>query len=71
MLGTLIAALRLSPNPLLSALAAAYVNGFRSIPLVMVLLWFYLLVPQLIQVLVRNPETDIRLISATISVSEQ
>ncbi|MBV9491449.1 MAG: ABC transporter permease subunit [Verrucomicrobia bacterium] len=68
-LGTVIAALRLSPNRLLSALAASYVNGFRSIPLVMVLLWFYLLVPQLIQALVRNPATDIRLISAYVAFS--
>ncbi len=36
-LGTLIALMRLSKNSILSNLAAFYVNGFRSIPLVMVL----------------------------------
>jgi glutamate/aspartate transport system permease protein len=68
-LGTLIALLRLSHNPVLSTLAASYVNGFRSIPLVMVLLWFYLLVPQLLQALIKNPATDIRLFSAYVAFS--
>ena len=44
-LGTLLALMRLSGNRLLSLLAAAYVNTMRSVPLVMVLLWFFLLVP--------------------------
>lgn len=43
--GTLLAMLRLSSVRWLGALAAAYVNLFRSIPLVM-LLWFFLIVPQ-------------------------
>lgn len=68
-LGTLIASARLSASPVLSGLAALYVNGFRSIPLVMVLLWFYLLVPQLIQALFKNPAADIRLISAFVAFS--
>lgn len=46
--GTLLAMMRLSGVKLLALPAAAYVNGMRSIPLLMVLLWFFLLVPQLI-----------------------
>lgn len=69
LLGTVIAGWRLSHNPVLSALGASYVNGFRSVPLVMVLLWFYLLVPQLIQTLIKNPRTDIRLLSAFVAFS--
>jgi glutamate/aspartate transport system permease protein len=66
-LGTLIALLRLSNNWILSNLAALYVNGFRSVPLVMVLLWFYLLVPQLISSLIGKPAMDIRLLSAFVA----
>lgn len=44
-LGTLLALMRLSGNRLISLPAAAYVNTMRSVPLVMVLLWFFLLVP--------------------------
>jgi glutamate/aspartate transport system permease protein len=66
-LGTVIALLRLSGNWTLSNLAALYVNGFRSVPLVMVLLWFYLLVPQFISNLVGKPAMDIRLLSAFVA----
>jgi glutamate/aspartate transport system permease protein len=66
-LGTLIAVARLSKSSILSNLAALYVNGFRSIPLVMVLLWFYLLVPQLINSLIGHPGFDIRLLSAFVA----
>jgi glutamate/aspartate transport system permease protein len=48
LLGTLLALMRLSGNRWLAALAAAYVNTLRSIPLVMVILWFFLLIPLLI-----------------------
>ena len=47
-LGTVLALMRLSGNPLLTIPATIYVNGMRSIPLVMVILWFFLLVPTLI-----------------------
>src|SRR4029450_7859845 len=47
-LGTLIALMRLSGTPLLSWPPAAYVNVLRSIPLVMVILWFFLLIPLLL-----------------------
>src|SRR5918993_4306633 len=47
-LGTVIALMRLSGKPWLALPAAAYVNVLRSIPLVMVILWFFLLIPLLI-----------------------
>ena len=46
--GTLLALMRLSGNKMLAAPATFYVNGMRSVPLVMVILWFYLLMPFLI-----------------------
>ena len=46
--GTLLALMRLSGNKLLTGPATFYVNGMRSIPLVMVILWFFLLVPFMI-----------------------
>ena len=47
-LGTVLALMRLSGKPWLVLPAAAYVNTLRSIPLVMVILWFFLLIPLLI-----------------------
>jgi glutamate/aspartate transport system permease protein len=44
-LGTVLALMRLSGKKWLDLPAAAYVNTMRSIPLVMVLLWFFLLIP--------------------------
>lgn len=44
-LGTLLALMRLSPFKPLSLLATGYVNLIRSIPLVLVIFWFYFLVP--------------------------
>ncbi|RCW74394.1 amino acid ABC transporter permease [Pseudorhodoferax soli] len=46
--GTLLALMRLSGKKWLDTPAAIYVNGMRSIPLVMVILWFFLIVPFLI-----------------------
>ncbi|MDQ0572373.1 glutamate/aspartate transport system permease protein [Variovorax paradoxus] len=43
--GTVLALMRLSGKKWLDTPAAIYVNGMRSIPLVMVILWFFLLVP--------------------------
>jgi len=43
--GTLIALLRLSRLPVLSQVAALYVDLIRSLPLVLVIFWFYFLVP--------------------------
>ena len=47
-LGTVLALMRLSGNKFLAVPAMIYVNGMRSIPLVMVILWFFLLVPAII-----------------------
>ena len=47
-LGTVLALMRLSGKKWLVLPAAAYVNTLRSIPLVMVILWFFLLIPMLI-----------------------
>jgi len=44
-LGTLLALARLSGGPVLAASATAYVNTMRSIPLLMVILWFFFLIP--------------------------
>ena len=44
-LGTILALMRLSGKQWLVMPAAAYVNTLRSIPLVMVILWFFLLIP--------------------------
>jgi len=46
--GTLLALMRLSGKKWLDMPATIYVNGMRSIPLVMVILWFFLLVPFMI-----------------------
>jgi len=43
--GTLLAMMRLSRFPLLGLPAGAYVNLMRSVPLVLVIFWFYFLVP--------------------------
>ncbi len=47
-LGTVLALMRLSGKKWLVLPAAFYVNTLRSIPLVMVILWFFLLIPLLI-----------------------
>lgn len=44
-LGTVLALMRLSGFPPLSLFAATYVNLIRSVPLILVIFWFYFLVP--------------------------
>jgi glutamate/aspartate transport system permease protein len=46
--GTLLALMRLSNQRILTSIASWYVNIMRSIPLVMVILWFFLLMPTII-----------------------
>ena len=46
-LGTMLALMRLSALPVLPRIAAGYVNFMRSLPLVLVIFWFYFLVPYL------------------------
>jgi glutamate/aspartate transport system permease protein len=47
--GTLLAMARLSSFKPLATFAAGYVNLMRSIPLLLVIFWFYFLVPVLVQ----------------------
>ncbi|WP_178116643.1 ABC transporter permease subunit [Pseudomonas sp. L-22-4S-12] len=49
LLGTLLAMARLSHNKLLAKAAATYVSYFRSIPLLLVITWFYFMVPFLLR----------------------
>jgi glutamate/aspartate transport system permease protein len=58
MLGTGLALMRLSTNAWVSSFAGAYVTIFRSIPLVLAIFWFYLLVPLVIEA-VRGTYTPI------------
>ncbi|AHB07274.1 MULTISPECIES: glutamate/aspartate ABC transporter permease GltK [Pandoraea] len=68
--GTLLAMMRLSGVTVLKWFADLYVNVFRSIPLLMVLLWFFLIVPQVLRSLLDVPPTwDIRMVSALVAFS--
>jgi len=70
LLGTLLAMMRLSANRFLSWLAAGYVTLFRSIPLVMVLFWFYLiLVPLVASLLFPGKQLELRLLTALTAFS--
>jgi glutamate/aspartate transport system permease protein len=51
-LGTILALMRLSGLRILNLVAAAYVNLMRSVPFVLVIFWFYFLVPYIGQWLV-------------------
>ncbi len=53
--GSLLAMARLSPIKPLAIAATAYVNLMRSIPLVLVIFWFYFLVPLLAQWVIQSP----------------
>jgi glutamate/aspartate transport system permease protein len=66
--GTVLAVMRLSPARAVSWFAAGYVSLFRSVPLVMVLLWFFLIVPSLLRDVLRlSHATDLRLASAMVA----
>ncbi len=66
--GTVLAIMRLSKSRLLSWFSAGYVNTFRSIPLIMVLLWFFLIVPALLESIFKIPRhADTRLTSAMVA----
>lgn len=62
--GTLLAVVRLSRHALLAGFAAGYVNLFRSVPLLLVILWFFLVVPAALRALFGEGMPDIRLASA-------
>ncbi len=68
--GTFLAVFRLSKNRLLRGFSALYVNTFRSIPLIMVLLWFFLIVPAVLENLFKIPRhADTRVTSALVAFS--
>ncbi|TAM86173.1 MAG: ABC transporter permease subunit [Candidimonas sp.] len=68
--GTVLAVLSIVRNRPLNLFAHGYVSLFRSIPLVMLLLWFFLIVPQFLKALFDLPPTvDIRLVSAMVAYS--
>jgi len=48
LLGTLLALARLSPFRAVSFCAGSYVNFFRSMPLILVIFWFYFMVPHIV-----------------------
>lgn len=47
-LGTLLAMMRLSSSRLLSGVAGSYVNLMRALPLILIIFWFYFLVPYIV-----------------------
>ncbi|KAA0181000.1 glutamate/aspartate ABC transporter permease GltK [Cupriavidus sp. H18C1] len=66
--GTILAMMRLSSVKPLNWFAQGYVTVFRSIPLVMVLLWFFLIIPQVLQGIFNlSPATDLRMTSALVA----
>jgi glutamate/aspartate transport system permease protein len=66
--GTVLALMRMSRIRPVSWIATGYINLFRSVPLVMVLLWFFLVVPQVLQGLLGlSPSTDVRMASALVA----
>ena len=55
LLGTLLAMARLSKHRTLSLLVGAWVNGVRSVPLLLVIFWFYFLMPYIAAWVVGSP----------------
>ena len=66
-LGTILALMRLSGKAWLATPATIYVNGMRSVPLVMVILWFFLLVPAAFYALIPGGANNRAEISAIIT----
>lgn len=48
LLGTLLAMMRLSSNRFVSGVAGTYVNLMRALPLILIIFWFYFLVPYIV-----------------------
>ncbi len=55
MLGTVLALMRLSHSRPIALVATGYVNLIRSVPLIMVIFWFYFLVPYIGAWIVGSP----------------
>ncbi len=54
-LGTLLALMRLSPYKIISMPAGGYVNLLRATPLILVIFWFYFLLPIAMKKITGNP----------------
>lgn len=68
--GTVLAVCSIARRRVLNVFATVYVSVFRSIPLVMLLLWFFLIVPQVLKAVFDLPASvDIRLVSAMVAFS--
>ena len=66
--GTVLAIFAVSGSRPLQLFARFYVALFRAVPLVMLLLWFFLIVPQILRtVFGLSPSVDIRLVSAMVA----
>lgn len=66
--GTVLAIFAVSGSRPLQLFAKFYVALFRAVPLVMLLLWFFLIVPQILRtVFGLSPSVDIRLVSAMVA----
>ncbi len=66
--GTVLAICAVSGSRPLQLFARFYVALFRAVPLVMLLLWFFLIVPQVLRaVFGLSPSVDIRLVSAMVA----
>ena len=66
--GTVLAIFAVSGSRPLQLFARFYVALFRAVPLVMLLLWFFLIVPQVLRaVFGLSPSVDIRLVSAMVA----
>lgn len=61
--GLFLAVISLSRGPL-HLVARVYVSTFRSVPLIMVLLWFFLIMPDMVSALTGGETGDLRLASA-------
>ena len=67
-IGTLLALMRLSSIRILNLIAQSYVNLFRSIPLLLVLMWFYFAVPFIYTTVTGNYLTiDTALVSSIVA----
>ncbi len=66
-LGTVLALMRLSGSKTLALISTVYVNTMRSVPLVMVILWFFLLVPASFYNLIPGASDHRAEVSATIT----
>lgn len=66
--GTVLAIFAVSGSRPLQLFSRFYVALFRAVPLVMLLLWFFLIVPQILRaVFGLSPSVDIRLVSAMVA----